>query len=541
MDIIPDGVISSGKKLMLVYNIFRNEELSLKASDVPSNWLITTDRGYFHQADMVVFYLPSLLQEMDNDLEKSENQIWVGWFLKPDRKYPWISDPEIMYLFDLLENYSLDEIQNGFHLVRLCRKKDEKSLYENTTMNTLCLYTFNYPYGSGEQFLETEIKYLSRSFDQIFIIPLQIIGKKRYVPENVEVIKIHFGPPSKSKGFGNIGKWFIYCLNDIKRSNNKKNMLHLLSKLSYYAGVLYDYLDRNRITNAIHYTYWFDHHATLLSILKSKNKIQYFISRAHGYDLYNERRNEGYIPFRKLQLRYVTKLYLISRNGLKYITGKYPKYKTKYKLSYLGIDNDNSLTEAKQTLPYLVVSCSRIVDIKRVDKIVESLALIKDISIKWVHFGDGPLLEVIKKLVDQLLPNNIEVVFYGHVNNKDIYNFYLTEKVDCFINLSSTEGLPVSIMEAISFGIPVVATNVGGNCEIVTNKVGILLKANFEIKDAKNAILEMLLAKSRDPLFRSGVYEFWRENYNADKNYPAFIDNILYNFRPFRSLENHET
>jgi glycosyltransferase involved in cell wall biosynthesis len=525
---------------MLVYNTFSSEELSLKIVDVPPDWLITTDRQCFQQADMVVFYLPGLLQEMDNDLEKSENQIWVGWFLKSDLKYQWINNPEIIDIFDVLKDYSLDEIQNGFHLARLCRKKDEKSLYENTTMNTLCLYTFNYPYGSGEQFLETEIKYLSESFDQIFIIPLQITGKKRYVPENVEVMKIHFGTPPKSKEFGNTGKWFIYCLNDIIRSKNKKNMLHLLSKLSYYAGVLYDYLDRNRITNAVHYTYWFDHHATLLSILKSKNKIQYFISRAHGYDLYNERREESYIPFRKLQLQYATKLYLVSKNGLNYITEKYPEYKAKYKLSYLGINNDIASTEGRQTPQYLVVSCSRIVDIKRVDKIVESLALIKDIPVKWVHFGDGPLFEEIKKLAGQLLSGNIEAVFYGHVDNKDIYNFYLTEKIDCFINLSSTEGLPVSIMEAISFGIPVVATNVGGSCEIVTNKVGILLQADFEIEDVKNAILEMLLTKSRNSLFRNGVYEFWKENFNAERNYPDFIDNILSDCKLFKSLESNE-
>ncbi len=108
---------------MLVYNTFSSEELSLKIVDVPPDWLITTDRQCFQQADMVVFYLPGLLQEMDNDLEKSENQIWVGWFLKSDLKYQWINNPEIIDIFDVLKDYSLDEIQNGFHLARLCRKK----------------------------------------------------------------------------------------------------------------------------------------------------------------------------------------------------------------------------------------------------------------------------------------------------------------------------------------------------------------------------------------------------------------------------------
>jgi glycosyltransferase involved in cell wall biosynthesis len=407
-------------------------------------------------------------------------------------------------------------------------------------MNTLCLYTLNYPYGLGEQFLETEIKYLSKSFNQIYIIPFQIFGKKRHLPENTKVMKLHFELYPKSKIFGNIGKWPIYCLSDIIRIKNIKNIVHLLFKISCYAESLYVFLEKNKITNAIHYTYWFDHYATLLSILRSKNRIQYFISRAHGYDLYNERREEGYIPFRKLQLQYVAKLYLISRHGLKYITEKYPKYKTKYKLSYLGIDNIINSIKEKQMPSYLLVSCSRIVDIKRVDKIIESLAFIKDISVKWVHFGDGPLFGEIKKLADQLLPENIEAVFFGHVDNKDIYKFYLTEKVDCFINLSSTEGLPVSIMEAISFGIPIVATNVGGSSEIVTAKVGILVQADFEVEDVKNIILQMLLAKSRNSLFRNGIHKFWEENFNASRNYPNFIDNILSDYKPSKSIENHE-
>lgn len=59
-----------------------------------------------------------------------------------------------------------------------------------------------------------------------------------------------------------------------------------------------------------------------------------------------------------------------------------------------------------------------------------------------------------------------------------------------FINVSSSEGLPVSIMEACSFGIPIIATNVGGTAEIVQAGVnGILLKEQFETEVLKQAIL----------------------------------------------------
>jgi len=46
--------------------------------------------------------------------------------------------------------------------------------------------------------------------------------------------------------------------------------------------------------------------------------------------------------------------------------------------------------------------------------------------------------------------------------HNDVLNYYASNPVDVFINTSSSEGLPVSIMEAMSFGIPVIATNVGG-------------------------------------------------------------------------------
>ena len=46
-------------------------------------------------------------------------------------------------------------------------------------------------------------------------------------------------------------------------------------------------------------------------------------------------------------------------------------------------------------------------------------------------------------------------------------DYYKNNIIDIFINLSASEGIPVSIMDAISFGIPCIATNVGGTGEIV--------------------------------------------------------------------------
>ena len=51
----------------------------------------------------------------------------------------------------------------------------------------LILFTHGFPYGKGEQFLETEINILSLSFDYILIYPISLEGEKRDIPKNVEV------------------------------------------------------------------------------------------------------------------------------------------------------------------------------------------------------------------------------------------------------------------------------------------------------------------------------------------------------------------
>ncbi|NJK95527.1 MAG: glycosyltransferase [Bacteroidales bacterium] len=51
-----------------------------------------------------------------------------------------------------------------------------------------------------------------------------------------------------------------------------------------------------------------------------------------------------------------------------------------------------------------------------------------------------------------------------------------------FLNTSLSEGVPVSVMEALSFGLPVIATDVGGTGELINDEVGMLI--NPEISPA---------------------------------------------------------
>ncbi|MCK7489734.1 MAG: glycosyltransferase [Anaerotruncus sp.] len=106
-----------------------------------------------------------------------------------------------------------------------------------------------------------------------------------------------------------------------------------------------------------------------------------------------------------------------------------------------------------------IVTCSYIVPLKRLELFVSSLMKVSR-KVIWTHIGDGQDKGKIFELSTKL-PNNIQSNFLGHLENKDVLDYYQNNPVDLFVNVSSYEGVPVSIMEALSFGIEPVATDKG--------------------------------------------------------------------------------
>ena len=106
---------------MLVFNTINGEDLQLKIEDIPVDWVITADRKYFQQATIVVFHLPTLHYELENDQDKLEGQTWVSWHLESEKDDPGINDPEISELFDLSISDPQDSEGEQHPLLRLCR------------------------------------------------------------------------------------------------------------------------------------------------------------------------------------------------------------------------------------------------------------------------------------------------------------------------------------------------------------------------------------------------------------------------------------
>jgi len=154
---------------------------------------------------------------------------------------------------------------------------------------------------------------------------------------------------------------------------------------------------------------------------------------------------------------------------------------------------------------------------------VEILKNVKQ-PVKWVHFGDGSSMSDIKLLAKEQLSHH-QFEFKGRLENfEDVLKYYIDHTVNLFITTSSTEGMPVTIMEALSFGVPVMATDVGGISEMITDKTGLLLNKDVDIEKATRFIENFKDSVYNTVEKRKEIRAYWEDNFKAEKAYTEFIE-----------------
>lgn len=412
----------------------------------------------------------------------------------------------------------------------------------------LYIITQRYPYGYGEKsFIEPELQVMLESNQfKISIICNAPNGEVQTseVDSRISIIRVP-NVSLYSRPFFTFAKVVEYFTSKY----NKEERMAVASCLNrrwnaYFDSIMYyvqaklfeDELNRLELdfSNAYVYTYWF--YVQTLAIIFRKNKGEEckLISRIHGFDLYKERMQGGRQPFRKMMDQGIDKLFFIAETGKKYYEENYDvSNPNKYELCRLGTFGVDSISRGTQKkdikVPFVLVSCSNIIELKRINLIIEALSAVEKYQIKWIHFGDGSERENIEKLAHTLLEhkNNIDYEFKGTVTNQDIHRFYQNNCVDCFITTSRTEGCPVSIQEAMSYGIPIVATAVG-EIPFMVNGNGILLNDMPSIEEVAGAI-EFII--NLDVNERKSIQEksrfLWEKYFNAEVNYKQFIEKIL--------------
>ncbi|WP_173443891.1 glycosyltransferase [Selenomonas ruminantium] len=287
------------------------------------------------------------------------------------------------------------------------------------------------------------------------------------------------------------------------------------------------------------YSFWLSRPAFAIAKFNENRRgnIKQIISRTHRYDLYEEENSFNYLPFRRYIDRNLDRIYFSSRDSLKYYQEKNYSCEghAEYCLSYLGTRNFNIRKQYNINKEEIVfASCSNMIQRKRLDLIVSLLASpsLRDIKKKWICIGDGELFEEIKDMA-RLYLDETEVFFTGRVSEEEIYKIYKEHDVDFFVNMSDSEGVPVSIMEALSMGIPCVARNVGGNADIVNDKNGFLIEkekvSSKELDDLAKKIVDKFMQKDQYFKMMNNAFDLWNERFNTEHNVKNFCESLIAN------------
>ncbi|HJV16871.1 MAG TPA: glycosyltransferase [Bacillales bacterium] len=400
-------------------------------------------------------------------------------------------------------------------------------------MDSLVILTSRFPYPPGEEFLKGEIEELSKFFSAIKIMPVTYPideDKQKEIPKNVAVIKPLGSSGKAGRVLQMLGdfqamRWFMSELPNASKIGIKA-VLKLLNWTAI-ASEIKRALEKGQIdSNAIYYSYWLTPSATSLAMLKEKGIIQTAVSRVHGGDLYQERHQPPYLPFQKKVISILNQTYSISANGKEYLTKLHQLPEGKITISRLGTKNEHpfqALIGSSHSLR--IISCSYLKPVKRIHLLVEALKKV-GVIVEWTHIGDGPERGKIENMMKEL-PENISARLLGNLNNHEVIQNYEQHSYDLFINVSESEGIPVTIMEAYSFGIPAIATDVGGTSELVNPDNGYLLPKEFTPRELADRLEEFhrLDADSKSKKSRSAYYT-WDQNYNSQNNYKKFTDDL---------------
>jgi glycosyltransferase involved in cell wall biosynthesis len=158
-------------------------------------------------------------------------------------------------------------------------------------------------------------------------------------------------------------------------------------------------------------------------------------------------------------------------------------------------------TTPKNNNEIVFLSAGYLLERKGVDLVIRafSLALKSNLNIKLLIVGDGPQKNNLEKLVDNLMIRDF-VSFTGNVPNDQIHNFY--QKSDVFVSMSRSDSFPSMYLEAMSSGLPVIASdNDGSKSMIVDNENGYIVEQeNVEMLSQKI----LFLSKNQKEIIRLG-------------------------------------
>lgn len=399
----------------------------------------------------------------------------------------------------------------------------------------LILLSFSYPYGYGETFLGNEISHLAETFDPFFIVPMLPEPGIRPFDTRAKLIE----PNAVTVNM------ITETLRGILKSDGmfwqewKNSPYFPTSPLIFYRiartlGIarrleqnILDLVKKHNLKDGIIYSYWMNQ-SCIGGILAAKKLGWKVVTRTHRGDLYPDEYKGQYLPWHKWKVKNLDYIFAISDYCQEYLKNTLEAAPDKVVIHRYGVRGRGVIQHEPGTNnTFHIVSCSSFIPRKRVKLIFETVKLLAQkaphYTFKWSHFGTGPEFDEIKSQVDALNISNLSIYLAGQTENDALFKYYVDEKADYFINYSTSEGLPVSIIEATSCGLPIAAPHTDGIPELIDEENGIVFPL-----DATPEMVSDLLVKDLNPAIlkkkSEASFARWKRDHEIDTVYTKFTE-----------------
>lgn len=181
----------------------------------------------------------------------------------------------------------------------------------------------------------------------------------------------------------------------------------------------------------------------------------------------------------------------------------------------LGIDEND----------FVVLFVGRIMQIKGVMELITAVLELKDPSIKLLIMGGANSGKVAfssyqKKVKELAEKNKDRILFAGYVKNDEVYRYAAVAEIECLPSVCE-EACPLTILEGMSMGKPIIATRVGGVPEILSEEAGLFIEKENLVENLKQAIVYL----KDHPQVRNQMSEQARkrgQQYSEDRYYQDF-------------------
>lgn len=379
------------------------------------------------------------------------------------------------------------------------------------------------PFGKGEYFIIDEMLIIKEAKADLSIIPRSPTREIYYNEASSLIENTIWIPMMSLKIFfkfltsiltNPLVRKKIYFI--IKNSRNLsiliKNLL-IVPKGIYTAQVI-----KEKGIEHIH-VHWGATTATMTLLISELTGIPWSMT-LHRWDI-----RENNMLKEKLKLSKFVRC--ISEHGKNELLTKFGNdYKNKIEIIHMGVNipnisRNNELDERK----IIIVTPADLLPVKGHFYLIEACSILVKNGFKnfqCFFYGEGIMK---KQLEEQIKRNRLNdyIKMPGMIPHEKLMTIYENEQVDMVVLPSiitddlQHEGIPVALMEAMSYFIPVISTNTGGIPELLSNGAGIMVESSNS-QQLASAIKTMIEDKDKRNSIRLKAYEKVCQEFDVLKN-----------------------